>query len=267
MRVRDIAWRATQGLGGVVNADFSVVMSNETLGEKSSRIYYELYLNDTIRLTAGHLDVKLGMRGIDTMRFGAPIPDSILWSHRKPAELSLRLNNRIEGRDVEFYNMAVAMRELKYADGCFMLNGEPLDIQWHDMSPLSTTQDVATAVGLGHRAIRFGAGYVAEEVLEYCDKEGIYVALTAPINSSLSGPSRKRGGNPSNNPEWRADYVTRNVNMVHNTKRHPSIVAYYLADDSSNGICLYESYLEMKKITLDRPVFYDDGGNEWNNDK
>lgn len=267
VRVRDVAWGTKLGMGGIVNADFSVVMQNETLGEKSSRLYYELYLNDTTRLATGHLDVRLGMRGFDTMRFGVPIPDSVLWSDSNPISLSLRLHNRIAGRDVEFYDVAVAMRELAHEDGRFILNGKVLNIDWYDMSPLASIDDVAEAAKMGHRAIRFRAGYVSEELLEYCDRNAIYVALTAPINSSRSGKSRKRGGNPSNNPAWCKDYVERSCQMIHTTKRHPSIIAYFLADDSANGICLYESYLAMKAIAAERPIFYRDGGNEWNSDR
>jgi beta-galactosidase len=78
--------------------------------------------------------------------------------------------------------------------------------------------------------------------------------------------SRKRGGNPSNNPSWREEYVERIVQTIHTTKRHSSVVAYFLADDSANGICLYEGYLAAKRVAGDRPVFYLDGGNEWNSD-
>ena len=107
---------------------------------------------------------------------------------------------------------------------------------------------------------------VTEEVLDYCDAEGIYVAVTAPINSSSSGNSRKRGGNPSNDPKWREDYVERTLQLYYTTKRHTSVVAYVLADDSANGICLYESYLALKAVVRNRPVFYFDGSREWNSD-
>jgi beta-galactosidase len=54
--------------------------------------------------------------------------------------------------------------------------------------------------------------------------------------------------------------------MIYTTQRHPSVIAYYLADDSANGICLYEAYLAAKAIPHGRPIFYDDGNGEWNND-
>lgn len=264
VRVRDIAYRANIDFG-VVNADFSVVMQNETLGKKTSRLYYELYLNDTLRLDAGTRDVELGMYGVDTMRFGAPVPDSVLWSCDNPARLSLRLKNRIEGRDVEFYDVDVALRELKYEDGAFAINKQKCDMVWCEVSPNATVADIEQLYNGGTRAVRFSAGAVKEEVLSYCDEKGVYVALTAPVNSSKAGLSRRRGGNPSNDPKWREEYVARTTQMIHTTKRHPSVVAYYLADDSANGICLYESYLAAKSVT-DIPVFYDDGGREWNSD-
>ena len=266
VRVRDIYYRTTKGTGSVVNVDFGAVMHNETLGEKSSRIYYELYLNDTIRLTGGHRDVQLGMYGIDTMRFGAPVPDSVLWSSNNPSQLSLRLKNRIAGRDVEFYDIALGLRELQYADGSFYINGTATPIEWTEVSPNATAEVVETLYSKGHRALRFTAGGVSDEVLTACDKLGIYVAITAPINTSHMGPSRKRGGNPSNNPRWRDHYTARVTQMIYTTQRHPSVIAYYLADDSANGICLYEAYLAAKAIPHGRPIFYDDGNGEWNND-
>ena len=264
VRVRDIAYRTNIDYG-VINADFSVVMHNETLGKKTSRLYYELHLNDTLRLDAGMLDVELGMYGVDTMRFGSAVPDSLLWSSDAPIRLSLHVKNRIEGRDVEFYDVAVALRTLEYKEGSLYVNNEPCNITWCEVSPNATVADIEQLYNAGTRALRFTAGAVNDELLTFCDAKGVYVAITAPINSSKSGESRKRGGNPSNDPKWRKEYVERTTQMIQTTKRHPSVVAYYLADDSANGICLYESYLAAKKIT-DIPVFYDDGGKEWNSD-
>lgn len=266
VRVRDVSWRANIGVGGVVNADFSVVMQNETLGQKSSRLYYELFINDTLRLTGGYRDVQLGMYGVDTMRFGAAIPDSVLWQGGAPRSVILCLKNRIAGRDVEFYQFDVPLRQLKFTDGVFYVNNSSEIIQWHDMSPNITVKELAAEYDRGLRAVRFTAGWVDDALLDYCDRVGIYVAVTAPINSSLSGVSRKRGGNPSNIPSWCDEYVARTVNMIHTTKRHSCVVAYFLADDSANGVSLYESYLAAKRIAGDRAVFYFDGGKEWNSD-
>ena len=266
VRVRDITWSAEIGQNGVANSNFEVVMHNATLGDKVSTLYYELYLNDTIRLGGGRRDVALGKYGVDTMRFGVAVPDSIMWSSAKPQHVRLMLKNRVEGRDVEFYDFPVALRQLSYEGGKFYINNSAEPIDFYAMSPASTIADVAKAYERGVRNIRFTAGCVDDTVLDYCDQQGIYVAVTAPIDSSSSGGSRKRGGNPSNDTMWRGDYVERTLQMFYTTKRHPSVIAYVLADNSSNGICLYESYLALKAVVKDRPVFYYDGGKEWNTD-
>lgn len=267
VRMRDIYYRTTLGVGSVVNVDFGAIMHNQTLGDKTSRIYYELYLNDTIRLAAGHRDVSLGMYGVDTMRFGAPVPDSVLWSSNSPTQLSLRLKNRIAGRDVEFYDIPLSLRELRFENGTFYINGKATTMDWVEVSPNATVDVVQSLYERGHRALRFTAGVVSDEVLTECDRLGIYVAVTAPINSSHMGTSRKRGGNPSNNPRWKQRYIERVEQMIYTTQRHPSVIAYHLADDSANGICLYEAYLAAKSIAGERPVFYEDGNNEWNSDR
>ena len=266
VRVRDIKWSAERGMGGVVNSNFEVVMHNATLGDKLSTLYYELYLNDTIRLGGGKRDVALGKRGVDTMRFGLPIPDSILWSRDNPRHVRLMLKNRVEGRDVEFYDFDVALRELRYANGLFVVNGVEQSIDFQEFSPASSVDDIRNAYDAGVRGIRFTAGSVADEVLDYCDRVGIYVLVTAPVNTSSSGLSRKRGGNPSNDPKWREDFISRALEMYYSVCRHPSLFGFCIADDSANGICLYESYLALKAVVDGRPVFYLDCEGEWNSD-
>jgi hypothetical protein len=110
------------GQNGIANSNFEVVMHNATLGDKVSTLYYELYLNDTIRLGGGRRDVALGKYGVDTMRFGIAVPDSIVWSSAKPQHVRLMLKNRVEGRDVEFYEFPVALREVSYDQGVFTIN-------------------------------------------------------------------------------------------------------------------------------------------------
>lgn len=266
VRVRDVAWSTEIGSNGIVNSTFEAIMRNETMGDKSSILYYELFLNDTIRLGGGQREVALGMYQTDTMRFGVALPDSLLWSSDKAQHIRLVLKNRMGGRDLEFYEFPVALRELRFENGKFFINRHEEKISWHVLSPNSTCVDVERVVDLGKCHIRFSAGCVSDEVLDYCDKHGIYVAITAPINSSLSGKSRKRGGNPSNDPTWVKEYVDRTLQTYYTTRRHPSVIAYYLADDSANGIALYESYLALKRVAKEHPVIYLDGGREWNSD-
>lgn len=90
--------------------------------------------------------------------------------------------------------------------------------------------------------------------------------VVADIDTHLSGPSRKPGGNPSNDPQWLGAYLDRTLRMYHNHRNDPSVAAFALAHPgSANGYCLYETYLALKTIERSRPVIYPDG-HEWNSD-
>ena len=106
-----------------------------------------------------------------------------------------------------------------------------------------------------------------ESLLNFCDVQGLYVIAQAPIDTRRSGESRRKGGNPSNDPEWQPAYLERTENSYHTTMRHPSVVAFALATQSANGINLYESYLNMKRFGDSRPFIYPDAGGEWDSDK
>ena len=61
--------------------------------------------------------------------------------------------------------------------------------------------------------------------------------------------------------------IARIEESYHTTKLHPCVVAFSLAEDSANGINLYEGYLHLKGLEKERPVLYPDAGGEWNSDK
>lgn len=267
IRIRDVFSRTRMGVGGRANIDVGIIVHNQTLNVKTARIYYELYSPDTVRVANGYKDVELGMYGIDTVRFAANIPDSTLWRAGRPEMYRLLLRNRIAGRDVEFYDLPAGFRSEEYSDGEFRINGRTEDMRWADVDAAEVTPAVVSRLcAEGYNALRFGAGYVSDDILSLCDSLGVYVALTAAVDSSSSGESRRIGGNPSNDPAWRETYLDRARMLVETTKRHPSVVVYRPAEGSANGICLYESYLLMSELAAGRPVFYPDGGGEWNDD-
>ena len=70
----------------------------------------------------------------------------------------------------------------------------------------------------------------------------------------------------SNDPAWKAAFIERAEHAYHTAKRHPSVIAFSLAHNSANGICLYESYLHMKQQADTRPMIYRDAEGEWNSD-
>jgi beta-galactosidase len=87
-----------------------------------------------------------------------------------------------------------------------------------------------------------------------CDKYGIYLEDEANIESheyyygdaSLSHPV-----------EWRDAHVARNLEMVHATINHPSIVIWSLGNEAGPGQNFVEAYNAIKKLDTSRPVQYE----------
>ena len=44
------------------------------------------------------------------------------------------------------------------------------------------------------------------------------------------------------------------------------MIGYIMAENSSNGINLYEAYLRLKALERRRPVLYIEAAGEWNSD-
>lgn len=87
-----------------------------------------------------------------------------------------------------------------------------------------------------------------------CDKYGIYLEDEANIESheyyygaaSLSHPK-----------EWRDAHVARNLEMIHATVNHPSIVIWSLGNEAGPGNNFVEAYNAIKKFDISRPIQYE----------
>lgn len=87
-----------------------------------------------------------------------------------------------------------------------------------------------------------------------CDKYGIYLEDEANLESheyyygaaSLSHPK-----------EWRDAHVARNLEMVHATVNHPSIVIWSLGNEAGPGENFVEAYKAIKRFDVSRPIQYE----------
>ena len=73
-----------------------------SLNPRTSRVHYELLSPAGKTSATGYKDIKLNMRGEDTLRFLARIPDSLLWSPEKTTRFTLRVKTQHEGRYMEY---------------------------------------------------------------------------------------------------------------------------------------------------------------------
>ena len=267
LHIRDIVTRTRLAEDGSATAEVAVVLKSNALNPRTSRIHYELLTPTGERAAAGHKDFTLDMRREDTLRFLTRIPTNMLWSADLPTQYTLRLKTQHEGRYVEYLELRPGFRSVEMHDGRMSVNGLPVTLRVREVPASITENEIAALREQGYNTLKLLPGPVPESLLDFCDMQGLYVIAQAPIDTRRSGDSRRRGGNPSNAPEWLGAYLERTENSYHTTKRHPSVVAFSLAEKSANGINLYESYLNMKRFGDTRPFIYPDADGEWNSDK
>lgn len=269
IRVRDVVHNTDVDLKSeYANVEVGLIVKTESLNPKTARIHYELIAPDTTVVTQGYKDVTLGMRGEDTVKFMARIPYVLTWCADMPVRYRLNIKTQIEGRYAEYQSRMIGFRDIDInEDGDFMINGIKTELFYRDFDPLKVIEkDIIAARVLKYNALRFKMGAVPQNVYRMCDSLGMYVIAQIPINTSKSGLSRRIGGNPSNDPKWKAAYLDRAETAYRTTCGQASVIGYVMAEESSNGINLYETYLRLKALERKRPILYIEAAGEWNSD-
>ena len=270
MRVRDVltkCWPSNDGDGTAV-AEVGIVVKSSALNPRTSRIYYDLLTPSGETAATGYKELTLDMRREDTLRFVTRIPAQLLWSAELPTLYTLRLKTQHEGRFGEYLALPLGFRPVATApQGHMTINSQPERLHAYEINPQIVSANLLARLReLGFNTLKFMPGYISPELLEMCDIQGVYVVAQAPIDSSKSGASRRKEGNPSNDPAWQAAYIERTGDSYPTPQRHPSVLAFSLASMSADGINLYESYLNLKRYGDSRPIIYPDAAGEWNDD-
>lgn len=266
IRLRDVFVSVRKAGDGFIG-EVGMVVKTDALNPKTARIHYELRDTSGMAVKSGFQDITLSMRGEDTLRFVVPVPRGMLWSATSPLLYDLLLSTQIEGRHAEYLDYRIGFRTLgSDTEGRLLLNGAPQSLRTAEIAADLPTEALAQLKAEGINALKLRAGIVREGFYDDCDALGIYVIAQVPIDTSSSGPSIRKGGNPSNQPRWKEDYLDRTRSAYHIARRHPSVIALSLAERSANGINLYESYLEMKAREPQMPIIYPAAAGEWNSD-
>ena len=87
-----------------------------------------------------------------------------------------------------------------------------------------------------------------------CDKYGIYLEDEANIESHEYYYGKE---SLSHVPEFRNAHIARNMEMVHSTVNHPSVVIWSLGNEAGPGDNFKDCYAAIKKYDTSRPVQYE----------
>lgn len=264
IRMRDMYAEVRLNEKGEGIAEVAVPVKCDALNRKEARVHYALRLNDTMVVAEGYREVALDMLREDTLRFACVVPNQALWSAKSPTLLRLDLESRIDGRIVECVSRKVALRQIELRKGKLYINNElvtPNLVEWGAVKSLDEAKKY------GYNGVIITLDRNAEKVIEECEKQGFYVVVRTPIDTTLLGEDIRRGGNPSNDPVWHESYLWRNSHALHSTKGCGAVIGYEIAKGKTSGYNIYESYLLLKSLLPNHLIIYGGAKGEWATDK
>ncbi|WP_042163366.1 glycoside hydrolase family 2 TIM barrel-domain containing protein [Paenibacillus gorillae] len=191
-----------------------------------------------------------------------------LWNAEQPYLYRLYVTS---GEEV--IRFAVGFREIKVADGQFLVNGQSIKLKGvnrHDSHPeLGQTipvkhmiQDLNLMKRHNINTIRTAHYPNDSRFMELCDEYGFYVIDEADLEThgmGIAGPdwNQKSVHRLSASPEWREAYLDRIMRVVERDKNHPCVVMWSLGNESGYGA----NHIAMAEWTRDRdgsiPIHYE----------
>lgn len=264
IRLRDVAVNVSLNEQGEGVAEFAMPVKCDALNRKESRVHYTLRLNDTIVVAEGYREMALDMRREDTLRFACVVPAKALWSAKNPTLLRLDLESRIDNRIVECLSCKVGLRQISLRNGKLYINNELVSPNLAEWGAIKSLRE---AKKYGYNGVVITLDHGAEKVIEECAKQGMYVVVRTPIDTTLLGDDIKRGGNPSNDLMWSESYLWRNAHALNSVKGNCAVIGYEIAKGKTSGVNIYDTYLLLKSLQPNHLVIYEGAKGEWATDK
>ena len=190
-----------------------------------------------------------------------------LWSPETPNCYKLVLALRRGGKTLECVSTLFGFRESRIANGRYYLNGQKVKLHGanrHETDPMfghfcpheRQEEDVRLLKRANCNIVR-NSHYPQDDYWYYlCDLNGIALMDEANVETHgySWGGSNSRGGS---DPNFRAQMVWRNLNMVERNKNHPSILFWSLGNESGRGDNFKAANKAVHERDRTRPTHYE----------
>lgn len=273
------------------NAKLHITAQLQNLSKKAIKGYtiqYSLYANrlysDENTLLSGvtasaKLAGKLNAKGEISLEATLDAANKVnLWSAEAPHRYTLvgELKNG-KGRTVQTFSTFVGFRKVEIketpaekdefglAGRYYYLNGQPIKLKGvnrhennvkagHTVSREQMEHEVFLMKRGNINHVR-NCHYPDAPYWYYlCDKYGIYLEDEANIESHEYYYGKQ---SLSHVPEFRNAHIARNMEMVHATVNHPSVVIWSLGNEAGPGKTFVDCYNAIKAYDTSRPVQYE----------
>lgn len=255
---------------------------------KGYTIQYSLYANrlysdENILLSgitaSAKLDGKLNAKGEINLEAILDAENKVkLWSAEAPHRYTLvgELKDA-KGRTVQTFSTFVGFRKVEIKDTpahkdefglagrYYYLNGQPIKLKGVNRHENNTQLGhTVSREQMEHEVFLMKRGNInhvrnchypdAPYWYYLCDKYGIYLEDEANVESHEYYYGKQ---SLSHVPEFRNAHIARNMEMVHATVNHPSVVIWSLGNEAGPGKTFVDCYNAIKAYDTSRPVQYE----------
>ena len=273
------------------NAKLHITAQLENLSKKAIKCYtiqYSLYANrlysDENTLLSGvaasaKLEGKLKAKDEISLEATLDAANKVnLWSAEAPHRYTLvgELKDA-KGRTVQTFSTYVGFRKVEIKDTpadkdefglagrYYYLNGQPIKLKGVNRHENNVqTGHTVSREQMEHEVFLMKRGNInhvrnchypdAPYWYYLCDKYGIYLEDEANIESHEYYYGKQ---SLSHVPEFRNAHIARNMEMVHATVNHPSVVIWSLGNEAGPGKTFVDCYNAIKAYDTSRPVQYE----------
>ena len=273
------------------NAKLHITAQLENLSKKAIKGYtiqYSLYANrlysDENTLLSGvvasaKLEGKLKAKDEINLEATLDAANKVnLWSAEAPHRYTLvgELKDA-KGRTVQTFSTYVGFRKVEIKDTpadkdefglagrYYYLNGQPIKLKGVNRHENNVqTGHTVSREQMEHEVFLMKRGNInhvrnchypdAPYWYYLCDKYGIYLEDEANIESHQYYYGKQ---SLSHVPEFRNAHIARNMEMVHATVNHPSVVIWSLGNEAGPGKNFVDCYNAIKAYDTSRPVQYE----------
>ncbi|HEU4571845.1 MAG TPA: glycoside hydrolase family 2 TIM barrel-domain containing protein [Candidatus Limnocylindrales bacterium] len=200
---------------------------------------------------------------VGVVRLEAGVPRVTPWSAEVPALARLTVTLRApDGSLAERIERRIGFRNVRATQTELLVNGKPVlihGVNRHDFDPKTgrtvTAEQIRADLVLMKQfnvnAVRTSHYPNDEALLDLCDELGVYVVDEADIESHAYIDDL------CHDPRYRAAWVDRVARMVTRDRRHPSVIAWSLGNESGHGANHDAAAGWARRADPSRPLHYE----------
>jgi len=212
-----------------------------------------------------------------TIPFDGTVAGSSLWDPEHPRLHTLAIELGADGRTIESVVRPAGFREIAIAGTRLFVNGRPVKLRGinrHEVHPLrgrSLTpalwrKDAELFRAANINFIRTSHYPPAEEFLDACDEIGFFVECEAPLVWVQHGANETWKTEDPRDPKYLAPIEGAVAETIAFNRRHPSIIAWSLANESGWSPHFAAADAMAKAMDPTRPrTFHDQAYGGYNN--